>query len=149
MAYKIQIYEILAKLAEFKGKDSTKRKVEWLQQNDNATLRLVLSHAFNPGIVYKLPETAPPYKVNDSPVALAENSLYAETRRLSYLFFNPPAGLTKFRLEGLFISLLEGLHKDDAAIVLAMKDKNLTKLYPGITKDIVSKAFPGLIPDKV
>lgn len=146
MSYKIQIYEILAKLAEFKGKDSTKRKVEWLQQNDSATLRLVLSHSFDPRIQYKLPETTPPYKVNDSPVALAENSLYAETRRLSYLFFNPPAGLTKFRLEGLFISLLEGLHKDDALIVLAMKDKNLNKLYPEITKKLVVAAFPGLLP---
>ena len=146
MAYKIQISEILANLAEFKGKDSTKKKVEWLQKNTSSTLAMVLHHAFDPKIVYKLPPGAPPYKVSDAPAGLGEASLYPETRRLSYLFHNPPPGLRKSQLEGLFISLLEGLHADEAKIVLAMKDKTLHKLYPALTEDIVRKAFPALLP---
>jgi hypothetical protein len=29
-----------------------------------------------------------------------------------------------------------------------MKDKNLTKLYPSVTYDLVSEAFPGMLPPK-
>lgn len=146
MAYKIQISEILAKLAEFKGKDSTKRKVEWLQKNTSSTLAMVLNHAFDPRVVYKLPPTVPPYKPSGAPIGLADASLFTETRRLGYLFHTPPPGLRKSQLEGHFIALLEALHVDDAKILLAMNTKSLHKLYPALTEDIVRKAFPALLP---
>lgn len=146
MAYKLQVGEILAKLSEFKGKGSVEKKIAWLIQNDSATLRLVLDHAFNPKVVYQLPEGDPPYKKDNGPIGLSDTSLWSETRKLKYLWCSPPAGVKKRRLEELFINMLEGLHDDDAKIVLAMKSKTLHMLYPGLTDTLVKKAFPNLLP---
>jgi len=55
------------------------------------------------------------------------------------------SNIPKYRLEMLFIQLLESLHADEAAVLLAAKNKTLTKLYP-ITKEMVKKAFPDLLP---
>jgi hypothetical protein len=45
----------------------------------------------------------------------------------------------------MFIKILEGIHPDDAALVIKMKDKELEGVYKGITKKLVQEAFPGLI----
>jgi len=59
----------------------------------------------------------------------------------------PPTNrnVPKYRLEMQFVQLLESIHPDEAEVLLAVKDKTLQKKYP-ITKDIVKKAFPTLIP---
>jgi hypothetical protein len=44
--------------------------------------------------------------------------------------------------EMLFIQFIEGIDKDDAVLIVAMKDKKLP--FKGITADIVKKAFPDL-----
>ena len=41
----------------------------------------------------------------------------------------------------MFIQLLEGLHKDDAALMVAVKDKALNKKYKGLTDAVVKEAF--------
>jgi len=37
--------------------------------------------------------------------------------------------------------MLEGLHKDEAKVLIAMKDKALNKTYKGLTADMVKEAF--------
>jgi len=138
-----QVYEIF----ELVSKANTKEeKIRLLQKYRSSTLKLVLSHAFDDKIIYKLPEGLPPYKPNKFPAGYADQSLYTETRRLGYLWINPPVGITKLKLEMLFIELLENLHQDDARILLAMKDKTLSSLYPSITPELVREAFPDLLP---
>jgi hypothetical protein len=34
----------------------------------------------------------------------------------------------------MFVGLLEGLHADEVALMMAIKDQKLTKLYPKLTK---------------
>lgn len=89
MAMKLQISEILAKLKEFTGEGAVAKKVEWLRQNDSATLRLILKHAFDPKIAYNLPEGDPPFKPNPNQIDQTETSLFKETRKLSYLWLQP------------------------------------------------------------
>ena len=72
-----------------------------------------------------------------------QNILYSEYRRLYLFTKNGNPNLKQIRRESLFIELLESVDKDDAKLLLHMKDKNLP--YPGVTKDIINKAFPGLI----
>lgn len=87
---KLQIAEIFEKLKEFTGDGSTAKKVEWLKKHDSATLRMLLQHNFDPNIAYNLPDGDPPFKRNDAPAAdLTESNLYAETRKLSYLWLQP------------------------------------------------------------
>ena len=89
MAMKLQISEILAKLKEFTGEGAVAKKVEWLRQNDSATLRLILKHAFDPKIAYNLTEGDPPFKPNPNQIDQTETSLFKETRKLSYLWLQP------------------------------------------------------------
>ena len=52
--------------------------------------------------------------------------------------------LKPIKREGLFIGLLEGIHPTEAAILIAVKDQKLQKMYPKITWKLVSDA--GIIP---
>lgn len=141
MAYKKQIFEILR---ELDGKDASAR-IAILRSNDSPTLRMVLVQNFDPTITYKLPEGEPPFKKQVVPIGYTENNLYADTRRLGYLFINPPKTIRKAQLEGLFISLLESLHPNECVVLLAVKDKKLSKVF-NVTLDDVRQAFPGLLP---
>jgi len=47
------------------------------------------------------------------------------------------------RREGMFLTLLESLNKDEAELVIAAKDKSLK--YKGITKKFIQDTFPNLI----
>ena len=51
------------------------------------------------------------------------------------------AGLTQLVRERMFIQMLEGLHKDEAALVLLAKDKNLHRKYKGLNAPTVTAAF--------
>lgn len=87
---KLQISEILGKLKEITGDGSIAKKAEWLRKNDSSTLRMLLQHNFDPSVSYNLPEGDPPFKRNDAPDKdLSETTLYAETRKLSYLWLQP------------------------------------------------------------
>ena len=46
--------------------------------------------------------------------------------------------------ESLYIGLLEGVHPDDAKLVIDMTNKNAPKY---ITRNIVEEAFPDLLKD--
>ena len=136
---KLGISEILKLASSMKDDDA---KIACLRQNASPTLHAILRGAFDPGIKWLLPEGNPPYK----PCELVDqhSRLYTETRKL-YLFIeggNP--NLKQIRREQLFIELLEAVDPEDAKLLLSIKDKELH--YPGITKDLINQAFPGLIP---
>ncbi len=95
MAMKLQISEILTKLKEFTGEGAVAKKADWLRRNDSATLRLILKHAFDPNITYNLPEGDPPFKLNENEIDQTETTLFAETRKLGYLWLQPSAAALK------------------------------------------------------
>ena len=47
----------------------------------------------------------------------------------------------------VFVQILEGIHWEEADLVCAAKDKDISKLYPNVTREIVRKAFPNLLTD--
>ena len=46
--------------------------------------------------------------------------------------------------ERIYTQILESVSEDDAKILVAMKDKDMTTLYPTITKELVREAYPNL-----
>lgn len=85
----------------------------------------------------------------DQIMATAQRNIEQANRELNSRnpqqeLMNKKLNIPKYKRELLFIELLEGLHKDEAEVLLATKNKSLHKKYP-ITKDIVKKAFPQLI----
>ena len=132
------LHEILTKVNNAKDKSA---KIAVLKKNDSVPLRQVLKGAFDPNIKWDLPEGTPPYKENDAPAGTEHTTLFTEARRLWHFVEGADQKLSKTKKEMMFIQLLEGLHKDDAALMVAVKDKALNKKYKGLTDAVVKEAF--------
>jgi hypothetical protein len=115
-------------------------KIEVLRKHDSQGLRQILKAAFDPKIVFDVPEGIPPYMANEAPAGTDHTSLLDEVRKL-YLFIKGGSTIPKIKKETLFIQMLEALHKDDAKVLIDIKDKKLNLTYKGLTENCVKEAF--------
>jgi len=131
---------------EVEKQTSKQKKIDVLRSYDTQVLRGILELNFIPEYKLLLPEGAPPFKRDDrTPDGYSETNLYTEFRRM-YIWLRPDANVSKARREQLWIQMLEGIHWKEADLLNYMKDKNIGKLYKSITYDLVSEAFPGMLP---
>lgn len=112
------------------------------KNKDNFLLKVIFAHAFLPAYKFLLPEGEPPFKPAAEPLGMTPTNLYVECKRFHNIFCK--ADVKALKREALFIGLLEGIHPEEANILVAVKDQKLTKLYPKITWKLVSDA--GIIP---
>lgn len=128
---------------KYTEKLNKKDKIKHLQMNSSPGLKMILGYTYDPNIKWLLPEGDPPYKENAT--ADNEGQLEYETRKF-YLFIDGPSetqqNLKSMKREQLFIDMLENLNPGDAKLLLAIKNRKLP--YKGITKALVSEAFPNL-----
>ena len=110
-------------------------KIE-VYKND-AALKIIFEYAFIPEKKFILPEGEPPFKPAAEPLGMTPTNLFSELRRM-YVFCR--ADLKPIKREGLFISFLEGVHPTEAKMLIAVKDQELHKLYPKITRKMLEKA---------
>lgn len=108
---------------------------------DDYLLKTIFTHAFLPEYKWDLPEGEPPFKPASEPLGMTPTNMFSEARRL-YVFSRKD--LKPLKRESLFISLLEGIHPEEAKVLLAVKDQKLQKMYKKITHKLVSDA--GIIP---
>ena len=134
----VLLSEVLTKVNNAKDKP---KKIEVLQQNDSVSLRQILKGAFDPNIKWDLPEGTPPYKENDAPAGTEHTLLVSETKRLWHFVVGADTKLSKTKKETMFIQILEGLHADEAKLLVNVKDKSLNKVYKGLTDAVVKEAF--------
>jgi hypothetical protein len=130
-------HEIFTKVNNAKDKP---KKIEVLRKNDSQGLRQLCKAAFDPSIVWDIPEGIPPFIQNDAPEGTEHTSLLDEARKL-YLFIKGGSNIPKVRKETLFIQMLEALHKNDAQVLLDIKEKKLNLTYKGLTENCVKEAF--------
>jgi hypothetical protein len=107
----------------------------------DSALTILFKHAFIPEQKFMLPEGEPPYNKDAAPIGMSPAILRQEIRRL-YVFRRED--LKPIKREQLFISLLESLHPSEAALMIAVKEQTLHKLYKKITRKLVEGA--GFIP---
>jgi hypothetical protein len=60
------------------------------------------------------------------------------------VFTKQAKDVTRTRREYLFIQLLEGLSPTEAKLLLAIKDQQLQRVYPNLTREWLKKTVPGL-----
>lgn len=134
---KKSIFNILKECSEPRLKSD---RVEKLRQLGVPVIQQILKYAFDPNIKFLLPEGKPPYTPN--PYIDQDTRLYSEVRRL-YLFVEGGSpNLTNLRRETIFIQFIEGIDKNDAELICAVKDKKLP--FKSLTSDVVKAAFPDL-----
>ena len=137
---RLGIFQIFEQAAALK---TVQEKIDFLRAQQSPALLTILKYAYDPKLVWDLPDGAPPYKPCIYPAQ--EMRLMSEVRRL-YLFVkggNP--NLTKIKREALYIELLESIHPQDAELLNSIKEKKIP--YKGITAKLVKEAFPSLIED--
>lgn len=94
-------------------------------------LTIIFQHAYMKEKKFLLPEGEPPYKKSSEPLGMTPVNLLTELRRF-YVFCR--ADLKQLQREQMFVGLLEGLHADEVALMMAVKDQTLHKLYPKLTR---------------
>ena len=130
--------EILTRLGKIKSK---KDKVNFLKQHNTDALRQIIKSSFDPKIKWALPYGEVPFIPNDAPEGTEHNVLSYEARKLYHYIEGGNPQLSQNKREMMFVQLLEGLHPDEAEIVVAAKDKVLHQKYKGLSDNVVKEAF--------
>jgi hypothetical protein len=135
---KLLISEVLQKVSNAKTKAE---KIKLLNDYNTPALRSILIANFDESVISMLPEGEVPFNVNDVPKGTDHTVLEKEYRKLYLFFKGGSSSLKQSQRENLFIQLLEGLHEEEANLLVLVKDKALGKKYK-ITRACVEEAFP-------
>ena len=133
-------------------------KVAVLRKENCRALQQLCQWAYNPTITSDLPEGKQPYIENEAPEGTEHMLLRTEGDKLwhfvktqtnygkvtkdnpaRYKQANP--NLQQTQKERMFIRLLEGLHKDEAELLINVKDKRLHQIYKGVSSEVIREAF--------
>ena len=130
--------EILTRLGKIKTK---KDKVTFLKQHNTDALRMVIKASFDPKVKWALPYGEVPFIPNDAPEGTEHNVVSYEARKLYHYIEGGNNQLTQNKREMMFVQLLEGLHPNEAEVIVAAKDKVLHQKFKGLSVNVVKEAF--------
>ena len=125
------------------GQKSKIAKVEALKEYRNEALVSILIWNFDETVVSMIPEGDVPFTPNDSPQGTDHTSLRREQRNLYHFVKGGNDALNNLRRESMFIQMLEGLHPNEARVVVLAKDGRLHEDY-AVTYDQVAEAYPDI-----
>ena len=138
---KLLLSEVLQKAHNAKTKAE---KVNILRTNKSDALVSMFIINFDESVVPVVPLGEDvPYRKNEAPAGTEHSKLEHEARILFH-FFRGGSKLTPIKRETMFIQLLEGLHQDEAEVVIKAVNKNLHKRYK-VTQACVKEAFPEIV----
>ena len=138
---KLLLSEVLQKAHNAKTKAE---KINILRNNKSDALVSVFIINFDDSVVPVVPLGEDvPYRKNEAPAGTEHSKLEHEARILFH-FFKGGSKLSPIKRETMFIQLLEGLHQDEAEVVIKAVNKNLHKRYK-ITQACVKEAFPEIV----
>lgn len=121
---------------EIASKKAKAEKVEAIKNLRIPALDTVFAYAYTPTVKWLLPEGTPPYKPLEG--LDHEGRFYTDLKKL-YLFVEGGNDeLHKIRREHLFIQMLESIDKEDAELLIQMKDRKIK----GISADVIKTAIP-------
>ena len=132
------VFEILEEVGKQRNRVD---KVRILKENESWALKDIIKGSMDDKIQWNLPTGQPPY--TPSPAHHHPANLFRENTKFKY-FVKGGQGdkMPKYKREQIFIGILEGIHPEDAKLVLSMINKEKLK---GITLPVVEEAFPNLL----
>ena len=134
------VYEVLEDVTKARTKDE---KIKLLKENESWALKDVIRGSMDSKVLWNLPTGTPPYTA--SPAHLHSSNLLRENTKFKYFVKGGPGDkMQKYKREQIFIGILEGVHPEDAKIIIAMINKQNIK---GLSRPVVEEAFPGLLED--
>ena len=130
--------EILDKVHKAKTKD---KKVDILRQYKSDGLKMFMKAAYDPKIEWVFPDGEVPYTPNDAPAGTEHTLLLQESKKLWHFIKGADGRTQKVQKEKMFFQMLEGLHKDEAQLLVNVKDKKLHQIYKGLSANVIREAF--------
>ena len=141
--------EICTKINNAKDKP---KKIGVLKHYRTPAFEMFLKAALDPSIEWLLPAGDVPFMANDAPEGTQHTRLSREMLKChNYVKMNrnrvdlaPVVGnpnLNRAQREMMYIQLLEGLHTDEADLLILAKNKELSKTYKGLTANAVCEAY--------
>ena len=138
---RLMISEVLQKAHNAKTKA---QKIKILQDNNTPGLRSVFIMNFDESLEARVPLGEDvPYRKNEAPKGTEHTLLEKEAVKLYRFFKGGDDTLPNMKVENMFIQMLEGLHADEAEVVIKAVNKTLHKKYR-ITHAVVKEAFPSI-----
>ena len=135
----LEVFEIFERFSQQKTR---KDKIEFLKSNGIPAVKDVIRGAYDDRLEFVLPEGKPPYTPNTE--ESTPSTLRRKHREFGMFVKGAiSAGQPQYKIENMFIQLLESIHAEDALIVLNMVAKKAP--YQGLTKKIAEEAFPDLL----
>lgn len=135
---KLLISEVLQKVSNAKTKAE---KIKLLHEHNSPALRAILIANYDESVISMLPEGEVPFEANDAPKGTEHTVLEKEYRKLYLFFKGGSSSLKQSQRENLFIQMLEGLHEEEAQLLILVKDKALGRKYK-LTRVCAEEAFP-------
>ena len=117
------------------------QKIELLRKYKTDSLKMFLKAAFDPNIEWVFPVGNVPYTPNDAPAGTNHQVLAAEARKLWHFIEGADNRTRQVQKENMFFQMLEGLHENEAKLLVAAKDKKLHQHYKGLSANVVREAF--------
>ena len=134
----LEVFEIFERYAKLKTR---KEKIQYLKDNGIPAVRDVCRGIYDERLQFIIPEGKPPYTPN-RPESVP-SSLKRKHRDFGYFVKGAiSAQQPQYKIERIFIQLLEAIHPEDAEITIDMVQRKAPK---GLTKKIVEEAFPKLL----
>lgn len=130
----LTLYEVL----ENTSKSSEKLTTLKMYMQKDARILTVLAYAFNPAYNMRMPSSEPPYIPSQHPNGIAPIELLHLSNKLYIVYDNQTK---QYKKEEIFIRWLEDMAPEEAKILIAIKDRELDKLYPMFTDDFVCQLF--------
>ena len=117
------------------------KTVEDMQKKLNMVMVELLKFNFADWVWLDLPEGTPPYKeLNGGPDLAYEKLVSQRTSRMFSIWMNKE--VKQIKRESLFIEYLESLYAEEAKLLVAIKDKKVSEMFPNITRELFDAAFP-------
>ena len=132
------VFEVLEEMAKQRNRND---KVRVLKENETWALKDIIRGSMDSTIQWNLTEGEPPYTA--ATAHSHPTNLTKQNGQFKY-FVKGGQGdkMPKYKREQIFIGILEGIHPEDAKLVLSMINKEKLK---GITLPVVEEAFPNLL----
>jgi len=134
------VFEVLEDVTKARTRSE---KVRVLKENETWALKDIIRGSMDSTIQWNLPGGEPPYTA--SPAHSHPANLTNENKKFRY-FAKGGIGdkMSPVKRESIFIGVLEGIHPEDAKIVISMMNKEKIK---GLSRPVIEEAFPNLLKD--
>ena len=121
--------------------DSENKKVKILKKNDNFVLRTILQGNFNDNIKFDMPDGTPPLKELDEDTKV----INLDDNLMKKICQSCDKRNHQWKRERIFTECINNLNEEERDIIIAMKDKTISELYPSITYELVKEAYPKIL----